>query len=306
MLGSRGRLVLTAILLVVVAFLLTIAGDAPWLGHGFAGLAGLLAGGTVLVSGARLAGRFSVRGSYPTHRFDGIIYGLAMVLVAGYGLLVAGLSRRPLLATMHGWIGLAIAALASFQVLSSLMMKQRRRLRPFHRYIGYGAVSLTLIEAALGLTQALTGQFRVAVFSHSLLGAMAASALIWLIVELGDSGRVSDARARTAAWLAAACVWAAWPFGGYEYLKVYGSRLKPVILQGNWPWVHEVLMEAKEHLFLFLPVVVATLALTLGSGQDRPEPDRRAAALVTAWLALGLLALMLFCGGFISAAAHRP
>ncbi|MEK7581632.1 MAG: hypothetical protein AAB512_05105 [Patescibacteria group bacterium] len=44
-----------------------------------------------------------------------------------------------------------------------------------------------------------------------------------------------------------------WITGGYYYSFYYGKAIKGGILAGTTPWVHEILMESKEHVFLFLP-----------------------------------------------------
>ena len=44
-----------------------------------------------------------------------------------------------------------------------------------------------------------------------------------------------------------------WIAGGYYYTSYYGKAVKPVIIGGSDAWVHTVLMETKEHVFLFLP-----------------------------------------------------
>ena len=52
-----------------------------------------------------------------------------------------------------------------------------------------------------------------------------------------------------------------WISGGYYYVQYYGDKVKPIIKAGNYPWAHTIIMEAKEHIFLFLPF--AALAITL-------------------------------------------
>ena len=44
-----------------------------------------------------------------------------------------------------------------------------------------------------------------------------------------------------------------WLFGGYYYSFYYGKAVKPGIVEGATPWIHKILMESKEHVFLFLP-----------------------------------------------------
>jgi len=36
-------------------------------------------------------------------------------------------------------------------------------------------------------------------------------------------------------------------------VEFYGSTVKPFIKEGPYPWAHKVVMETKEHVFLFLP-----------------------------------------------------
>ena len=62
---------------------------------------------------------------------------------------------------------------------------------------------------------------------------------------------------------------ASWITGGYYYTSYYGKLVKPVILKGEFSWVHSVLMEAKEHVFLFLPFLTLVLfAVTYFAHQD--------------------------------------
>jgi hypothetical protein len=44
-----------------------------------------------------------------------------------------------------------------------------------------------------------------------------------------------------------------WISGGYYYIVHYGANVKPIIKAGATPWAHAVIMETKEHIFLFLP-----------------------------------------------------
>ena len=47
--------------------------------------------------------------------------------------------------------------------------------------------------------------------------------------------------------------------------------MKPVILKGAYPWAHQVIMEAKEHIFIMLPFMSLALwflILVLEKQQD--------------------------------------
>ena len=54
-----------------------------------------------------------------------------------------------------------------------------------------------------------------------------------------------------------------WLTGGYYYVYRYGSAVKPLIKQGPFPLAHAVFMEAKEHIFLFLPFLALVLFLAI-------------------------------------------
>lgn len=64
-----------------------------------------------------------------------------------------------------------------------------------------------------------------------------------------------------------------WFTGGWYYWKYYGTEVKPKIVGGDFSWAHLIVMEAKEHVFLFLPFATFCLALLLWLGADTFEKD---------------------------------
>ena len=60
-----------------------------------------------------------------------------------------------------------------------------------------------------------------------------------------------------------------WIIGGYYYVVYYGSVVKPIIKGGAYPWAHNILMESKEHIFLFLPFLGAIVFLAIWLGEGR-------------------------------------
>lgn len=66
---------------------------------------------------------------------------------------------------------------------------------------------------------------------------------------------------RTTAWGTAILAFISWVSSGWYYVVVYGASVKPVIKAGPFPWAHLVIMESKEHLFLFLPIIALGLAI---------------------------------------------
>ncbi len=98
-----------------------------------------------------------------------------------------------------------------------------------------------------------------------------------------------------------------WLSGGWYYFKYYGTAVKPVILGGNYGWAHSIFMEAKEHVFLFLPF--ATLALTIiiwcvpEDFFSRPLFKRRTSFLS---LTITILAIIITLSGVLITGGARP
>ena len=98
-----------------------------------------------------------------------------------------------------------------------------------------------------------------------------------------------------------------WISGGYYYVSYYGKSVKPVILKGEFSWVHTVLTETKEHIFLFLPFLTLVIFIATYFLQSDINKDRKLAISIaglcftTATIAL---AVMLF-GIIISGAVGR-
>ena len=88
---------------------------------------------------------------------------------------------------------------------------------------------------------------------HAWLGEFAALMFVWAFVELISGADATIRRARTAVLLGLALLFSAWFAGGYYYVEFYGAQVKPFIKEGPLPWAHGVVMETKEHVFLFLP-----------------------------------------------------
>lgn len=99
-----------------------------------------------------------------------------------------------------------------------------------------------------------------------------------------------------------------WVSGGYYYLRYYGKAVRDGIKAGSTPWAHTVLMEAKEHIFLFLPFASLIVLVALVSLGAKLEQEKKLKNLI-ALLALIILLLGLgvaFAGIVISSAAGRP
>ena len=85
-------------------------------------------------------------------------------------------------------------------------------------------------------------------------------AFLWILVELLNPTEARINRAKIVALVGVVCLITAWFVGGFYYVEVYGSHIKPVIKESEAKWVHSVVMEVKEHVFLFLPILSLLVA----------------------------------------------
>lgn len=129
-------------------------------------------------------------------------------------------------------------------------------------------------------------------------------AFLWLLAEVKNK-EWHVKRLRIAALLGIGGFALSWLFGGYYYVKFYGALVKPVIKAGMAPWAHNVIMETKEHVFLFIIPLAITAALIVFLKKNEFEKIRvrRETLMLTGLVAsLGLLVGIM---GFIISAAAR-
>jgi len=88
-------------------------------------------------------------------------------------------------------------------------------------------------------------------------------AFLWVLVEMLNPSETRIARAQVAALTGFACLFFAWLVGGFYYVEVYGLHVKPLIKASDAEWVYSIVMEAKEHVFLFLPILASLTAALL-------------------------------------------
>jgi hypothetical protein len=96
---------------------------------------------------------------------------------------------------------------------------------------------------------------------HAAVGEIGVLTFLWVFVELINPSKERIKRAKIIALIGVIFLFASWFVGGYYYVDVYGSEVKPLIKEGPAPWAHSVITETKEHVFLFLPFLSL---LTLG------------------------------------------
>ena len=101
------------------------------------------------------------------------------------------------------------------------------------------------------------------IFVHAVAAEVGLFAFLWIVVELLNPSDARINRAKIAALIGVVCLLLAWILGGFYYVEVYGDVIKPVIKASDAKWVHSIVMEVKEHVFLFLPILSASVATLL-------------------------------------------
>jgi hypothetical protein len=67
------------------------------------------------------------------------------------------------------------------------------------------------------------------IFIHAIIGELGLFAFLWVMVELLNPTETRIRRAKIAATIGVACLLIAWVAGGFYYLNVYGTEIKPAI-----------------------------------------------------------------------------
>jgi hypothetical protein len=259
-----------------------------------------------LTTGAMLKGRIKRNPGniFRLHRRSGIYFGAFILGSFIYGLLMRLQHGESVLSSIHGKLGLIIVLIVILQVIPSLVLKNRASYRGLHKIMGYILAPILFIDASWGLYNGVIHGTKNLVLFHSISGGLAALALVWVLIEVKYPADRSLTRVRIASYFATLLVAAGcWLAGGYNYLTTYGSQVKPVILAGPYPWAHEIIMEAKEHVFVFLPIIALAISITLSVlSKDilLSDTNLRRALSITAYLALFMVLFMFLMGAIIS------
>ena len=137
---------------------------------------------------------------------------------------------------------------------------------------------------------------------HAWFGEMAALMFLWAFIELFSASDSNVRRAKFAVVVGLIFVVAAWLGGGFYYVDIYGADVKPFIEEGPMPWAHGVVMETKEHVFLFIPFLAAMAWGVMVRIGDRvsSNPRARSAALWATGSVAFLSAAMALMGFLVS------
>jgi len=127
---------------------------------------------------------------------------------------------------------------------------------------------------------------------HAIAAEIGVIAFLWVLVEILNPTDSRVARAQVASLVGCSALLFAWLVGGFYYVEVYGLHVKPMIKSSDAAWVHNIVMEVKEHVFLFLPIL-ATLATAMLYRYETELVENRQAR-----VSIVLLAGLIFLLGF--------
>jgi hypothetical protein len=142
-----------------------------WIGHALIAVISLILIIYVITTGAMLKGRIkrSSGNIFRFHRRGGIYFGAFILGVFIYGLWIRLQHGESILSSVHGKLGLIILLIVIFQVIPSLVLKNRARYKGLHRIIGYALAPILIIDASWGLYNGVaTGTKSSLVLLHSI------------------------------------------------------------------------------------------------------------------------------------------
>ena len=142
--------------------------------------------------------------------------------------------------------------------------------------------------------------------AHAAAGEIGALAFLWVLIELANRQERGYLRAKWVSLGGFILLFTSWFLSGTYYLTHYGNIVKPVIKGGNLAWAHNVIMETKEHVFIFIPVLALVAFLLILSfpkwSTDSKIPRKSIYAICISIVSLGFG--MVGLGYIISAAAR--
>lgn len=140
--------------------------------------------------------------------------------------------------------------------------------------------------------------FSTLLIIHIGLGELGGLCFLWVAIETFNRNDAGLVRAKLISKIGAIAAVSSWFAGGYYYVKHYGTLVKPVLIAetSNYKWAHKVVIEAKEHIFLLIPILAVAaflIFLKLESWKDLDEATSKKVA---------YLALLIFLMAFSMAA----
>lgn len=114
--------------------------------------------------------------------------------------------------------------------------------------------------------------FKILLISHIFLGlaGIIASYAVWVGLL---KKQISVKFLRISSLIALISFLLSWLTGGYYYAIYYGKAVRNAIKSGPYPWAHSIFMEAKEHIFFFIPFLAAVIFIIFYYLNDGIETD---------------------------------
>lgn len=150
-----------------------------------------------------LKGRIKGRSGnvFKLHKRGGIYFGAFIIGSFIYGSWIRLQQGKHIMSPIHGKLGLIILLIVIFQLIPSLVLKNRAWYRSLHKIIGYALASILIIDAGRGLHNGVIDGTKNLVLLHSISGGLSALVLVWIIMETLYPTDKSLSRARIASKL---------------------------------------------------------------------------------------------------------
>lgn len=149
----------------------------------------------------------------------------------------------------------------------------------------------------------MTATLATALIAHVILGVTAIALINLTLMHLVRRAP-SFLYLSVVSFMAFALFLISWASGAYYYVVHYGKSVKPIIVAGKYPWAHAFFMEAKEHVFLFIPFLAFLLWLVVNLLRRVQDPKLKRAAAVLALVALLIGVFVAGAGIFVSGAVR--
>lgn len=151
--------------------------------------------------------------------------------------------------------------------------------------------------------------FILLVIIHIGLGEFGGICFLWVAVETFNRKDEGLRRAKIFSTIGAISAVSSWFAGGYYYVTHYGKMVKPVLIaeSSNLKWAHKLIIEAKEHIFLLIPILaVATFLvyLKLESWKDLDDATSKRLAYLSLLIFL-MVFLMAAMGSLVSGSVRQ-
>ncbi len=135
---------------------------------------------------------------------------------------------------------------------------------------------------------------------HAFFGEIGVVCFLWILVEFMSPNKEGLCRSQKVSSIGLGAILLAWLMGGMYYFNFYSSQVKPTIKGSDFNWAHIVVMELKEHVFLFLPFLAFFLWITLKQTTEDNMQKRRSHILGVSLIGTLIGFAMAFMGALVS------